>query len=65
MKRKGGMDRREFLKFAGMTGALTLPAFWDSMVFGAQWPTKPIRLTIQYAVGGGTDIFSRGFALAM
>lgn len=65
MKRTGGMDRREFLKYVGVTGALSLPVFGHSMVFGAQWPTKPIRLTIQYAVGGGTDIFSRGFAMAM
>lgn len=65
MKRTGGMDRREFLKFVGMAGALSLPVFRPSMVFGAQWPTKTIRLTIQYAVGGGTDIFCRGFANAM
>ena len=65
MKKTGGMNRREFLKFAGMTGALSLPVFRPSMVFGAQWPAKPIRLTIQYAVGGGTDVFSRGFAHAM
>ncbi len=35
------------------------------MVFGAQWPAKPIRLTIRYAVGGGVDIFCRGFLHAM
>ncbi len=65
MKRTSGMNRREFLKIAGMTGALSLPVFRPTRVLGAQWPAKPIRLTVQYAVGGGTDIFCRGFAHAL
>ena len=65
MKRTDGMARREFLKLVAATGALSLPVFRHSEVLGANWPTKPIRMTVQYAVGGGTDIFCRGFAHAM
>ena len=64
MKSGSGMDRREFLKSVGAVGVLALLVFRPSMVFGAEWPTKPIRLTIGYAVGG-TDNFGRGFVHAM
>ncbi len=65
MQRTRGIDRREFLKFVGAAGALSLPVFPHSMGFAAQWPAKPIRLSIGYAVGGGTDVFCRGFVQAM
>ena len=60
MKRGGGMDRRDFIKSLGAAGGLGLPVFRSSLAFGADWPTKPIRVTIGYAVGGGTDVFIRG-----
>ena len=60
MKKSEGMDRREFLKFVGMTGALSLPLLNSSLLFGANWPTKPIKLSIGYAIGGGGDVFTRG-----
>ncbi|MDP1991323.1 MAG: tripartite tricarboxylate transporter substrate binding protein [Syntrophales bacterium] len=65
MKSGSGMDRRDFLKSLGAVGVLALPVFRPSLLFGADWPTKPIRLTIGYAVGGGSDIFARGFVLGM
>jgi len=65
MKGGIGMDRRDFLKSLGAVGVLALPVFRPSLVFGADWPTKPIRLSIGYAVGGGSDIFARGFVPGM
>ncbi len=65
MRRGSGMNRREFLKSLGAAGALALPVFGSSISFGADWPTKPIRVTIGYAVGGGSDVFTRGFVQGM
>ncbi len=65
MKRGEGMDRRDFMKLMGAAGVLGLPVFRSSLAFGADWPNKPIRVTIGYAVGGGTDVFIRGVVQAM
>jgi tripartite-type tricarboxylate transporter receptor subunit TctC len=65
MEKQEGMDRREFLKFLGMTGAFSLPLLNSSLVFGADWPTKPIKLSIGYAIGGGSDVFTRAFVQGM
>jgi len=50
------IPRRTFLHLAA--GTVTLPAV--SRIARAQaWPTKPVRLIVGYAAGGGTDIFVR------
>lgn len=65
MKNQKGMDRRDFMKFVGMAGACSVPLLNASLSFGADWPTRPIRVTIGYGVGGGSDIFTRGFVRGM
>jgi tripartite-type tricarboxylate transporter receptor subunit TctC len=65
MKKREGMDRRDFIKFLGMTGALSIPMLHSSLAFGADWPAKPIKLSIGYAIGGGSDVFTRGFVQSM
>ena len=65
MRRGEGIDRRDFIKLMGAAGVLGLPVFRPSLAFGANWPTKPIRVTVGYGIGGGTDVFCRGVVQGM
>src|SRR3979490_3112348 len=50
------LPRRRFLHLAA--GAVALPA--ASRIARAQsYPTRPVRVIVGYAPGGGTDIFTR------
>jgi tripartite-type tricarboxylate transporter receptor subunit TctC len=43
-----------------------LPALPPSLAFSkAPWPQKPVRLTLPYAAGDGTDILARAKAEAL
>ena len=58
------MDRRKFI-----TGAITFataiglaPRFVFGQESASAYPTKPIRLIVPYAAGGGTDLLARTWA---
>lgn len=59
------MKRREFLKYLGIGGALSVPFFRAGMVSAAKWPERPIRVVIGYKAGGGTDTFTRVLVAGM
>lgn len=59
---KGTLRRRDFL--AGAAAASTGLIVRPQMVW-AQWPEKPIDLSIMYAAGGGTDVVLRVLAQEM
>jgi tripartite-type tricarboxylate transporter receptor subunit TctC len=67
---KTGCDRRSFLKCAGVA-SLASSALMPRLGLGTAsaqegWkPTRPIRLIIQFAAGGGTDMNLRTLAKAM
>ena len=68
---KKGIDRRTFLRYAGAAVAassLQMPGVFGSSVVLAQeeWkPKRPVRLVIQFAAGGGTDMNLRTLAKGM
>ena len=45
--------------------ALVLPLLALPALAQASWPTRPVRLIIPYAAGGGTDILGRALAEAL
>jgi tripartite-type tricarboxylate transporter receptor subunit TctC len=57
-----GMTRRAALA-AGL-GVLAMPAIGPAAAQGA-WPSKPVRIIVPYAPGGGTDVTTRAIAEAL
>jgi tripartite-type tricarboxylate transporter receptor subunit TctC len=65
MENRISIDRRSFVKYLGVAGAMSILLLISFPSMGADWPTKPIRVTIGYAIGGGTDVFNRAFCQGM
>jgi len=57
------MSRRTLLLGAAAAAALALPSI--GLAQAGSWPTKPIRLLVGFAPGGGTDIVARALAPVM
>lgn len=68
---KKGIDRRTFLKYASaaaVASSLQMPGVFGSSVALAQeeWkPKRAVRMVIQFAAGGGTDLNLRTLAKGM
>lgn len=50
---------------AALAVSLAFAALAPSIALGQAYPSKPIRLVVPYAPGGGTDIISRAVALEL
>src|SRR5437763_11525211 len=50
------MERRRFLRLAA--GTLAVPAL-SAAASAADYPTRPVRIIVGFAAGGGTDIVAR------
>jgi len=59
--------RRHFLTGVGAIGAAaSLPlAVTSKSVLAAEWPERPITLTVMYSAGGGTDVTLRAISKEM
>ena len=56
------LDRRSLLRLAGAGCALTLGRF---AIAADAYPSRPIRVVVPYAPGGGTDVVGRALAQSM
>lgn len=54
--------RRRWLRTAALTGALAL---FGAAAFAQAWPSKPVRMVVGFAPGGGTDVMARALAQAL
>ena len=54
------MRRRTFVKLAASASAATV--FAPAIVRAAAWPSRPVKLIVPFAAGGGTDLVVRPWA---
>ena len=61
--RFGGTNMRSLARcFIGAALALVLTSAPAPLVHAQAWPEKPIRLIVNFAPGGGTDVIARSMA---